>query len=145
MRKKFIYILIILTITITGCNIVGQGVQVKPLYIGTNHSIDQTRADVAKQIVISMEEVIEVKGVGVDEDIYIATKVKHFDRFFLDQIRKNAHNKVKKRFPNANVHISTDKKVFLELEKLEGKMYQNTINKEDIEKEIKRIERFMKG
>lgn len=143
--KKLIFFLIIFPLILLGCNIGGQAEDVKPLFIGANKIVDQSKSDEAKQIVLSMDEVIEVKGVNTDKDIYVAVKVKQFDRLFLDPIRNNAHNKVKKRFPNANVHISTDKKVFLELEKLENEVHQNKINKQNFQKRIKKIEDFMTG
>lgn len=132
-------------LVISACNLGGQGEEVRPLFIGTNKVIDQTKADVAKQLVLSMDEVIEVKGINFEENIYVVAKVKQFDRFFLERIRKQAHDKVKKRFPEENVHVSTDKKVFLELEKLEIKINNNDIDKKTLKKEIKRIEEFMKG
>ncbi len=145
MKKNVIFPMLILVLLISACNIGGQAEEVKPLFIGANKVFDQTKADEAKQLVLSMEEVVEVKGVNKEENIYIATKVKQFDRFFLDRIRKEAQDKIKKRFPEANVHVSTDKKVFLELEKLERNIYQNRINKESVEKQIKKIEDFMTG
>ncbi len=145
MKKTVFFSMLILVLLITACNIGGQADEVKPLFIGANKVFDQTKADEAKQLVLSMEEVVEVKGVNKEENIYIAAKVKQFDRFFLDRIRNEAHDKIKKRFPEANVHVSTDKKVFLELEKLERKIYQNKINKENVEKQIKKIEDFMTG
>ncbi len=137
--------LLIVLFLLSGCNMVGQG-DVKPLYIG-GHSklVDQSEADEAKQIVLSMDEVVAVRGATLEDDIFIAMKVKQFDRLFLDRIRKDAAEKVKKRFPNAKAHISTDKKVFLELEKLEQELYQNKINKSDLEKRWTKIEEHMKG
>lgn len=141
-RYRLIFIIILM---ITGCNVGGQGEDVRPLFMGANKIIDQTEADIAKQLILSMDEVVEVKGVNIEENIYIVAKVKQFDRFFLERIRALAHKKVKKRFPDANVHVSTDKKVFLELEKLEKKINNNDIDKKAIDKDIKRIERFLNG
>ncbi|QOY35932.1 YhcN/YlaJ family sporulation lipoprotein [Anaerobacillus isosaccharinicus] len=142
MKKLFAFFLIISFLT--GCNMMGQG-EVKPLYIGSNKVEDQTKADEAKQIVLSMDEVTAVRGATFDEDIYVAVKVKQFDRFFLDEIRKEAYDKIKKRYPDAKVHVSTDKKVLLELEKLEIQINNNKIKRKEFEKQWKRIEDFMKG
>lgn len=138
-------LILIISLMMTGCNVGGQGEEVRPLFIGANKIIDQTKADAAKQVVLSMDEVVEVKAVNIEENIYIVAKVKQFDRFFLERIRKEAHDKVKKRVPDVIVHVSTDKKVFLELEKLERKINNNEIDKKTIDKDIKRIEGFMKG
>ncbi|WP_161568127.1 YhcN/YlaJ family sporulation lipoprotein [Anaerobacillus alkaliphilus] len=144
MNKVAVFLLIILFF-ISGCNVAGQG-DVKPLYIGGQSKIfDQTKADEAKQIVLSMDEVVAVRGATLEGDIFVALKVKQFDRLFLDRIRKEAADKIKKRFPDAKAHVSTDKKVFLELEKLEKELYENKIKKSEIEKRWSRIEDFMKG
>lgn len=145
MKQSYQLLLIIIILMITGCNVGGQGEDVRPLFNGVNKVIDQTTADVAKQLILSMEEVTEVKGVNVEDEIYIVAKVKQFDRFFLNRIRREAHDKVKKRFPDAGVHVSTDKKVFLELNELERKINNKKIAKKAIDKEVKRIEKFMKG
>jgi hypothetical protein len=142
--SRVIVLFLISLLFLPGCNMAGQG-EVKPLYIGANKIIDQTKADEAKQIVLSMDEVIAVRGATFKEDIYIAVSVKQFDRFFLDRIRKEAQDKVKKRFPNAKVHVSTDKKVFLELEKLEHQINSNKVEEADVEKQWIKIEDFMKG
>lgn len=141
--NKFIAFFLILFF-VTGCNMTGQG-EDRPLYIGANKSYDQTKADEAKQIVLSMEEVVAVKGATMDDDIFIAVNVKQFDRFFLDEIRKQAHDKIKKRYPKTKVHVSTDKKVFLELEKLEQDIYHNKLTEKEMKKRWKKIEDFMKG
>ncbi len=141
MKKLFFLCFIFL---LTGCNFAAKSDD-QPLYMGSNKVIDQTKADEAKQIILSMEEVIAVKAVEFEEDIFVAAQVKQFDRFFLDQIRKKAHEKIKKRYPETQVHVSTDKKVFLELEKLEEEIYHNKIKKAEIKKKWKKIEDFMKG
>ncbi|MCD8502624.1 MAG: YhcN/YlaJ family sporulation lipoprotein [Bacillaceae bacterium] len=142
-NKRFIYIWVMLALFVSGCNIGSQ--EVRPLSIGNKGPIEQNNSDEAKQIVLSMEEVIEVKGVSENKNIYLAAKVGQFDRFFLRSIRKDAHDKVKKRFPNANVHVSTDKKVFMELEELERKLSNNEIDEKEFKKELKKVEEFMKG
>lgn len=141
--KKSIGLLFI-SLFLVGCTIAGQE-EVRPLYVGSTKIIDQTKADNAKQIVLSMNEVIAVTGATYEEDIFLAAKVKQFDRLFLDRIRKDAFDKIKKRYPEAKVHVSTDKKVFLELEKLEIEIYEGNVEKTEIEKRWKRIEDFMKG
>lgn len=132
-----------LCLLVTGCNLNNQ--EVRPLSVENKGTIEQYDSDEAKQIVLSMDEVKEVKGVSENKNIYLAAKVGQFDRFFLRRVRKEAHEKVKKRFPNAHVHVSTDKKVFMELEELERKLYNNEINQKEFEKELKKIEDFMKG
>ncbi|MBU8907164.1 hypothetical protein [Desertibacillus haloalkaliphilus] len=144
--KLYTLIIIACLALITACQ--GQGIQqeetISPQQLGEEAVIDQTKADEAKKILISMEEVIAVKGVNYEEDIYIASKVRHLDRLQLENIRKTGFEKIKKRYPEANVHLSTDAKVFMELEELENKLKKNEISKSQTEKQVKKIEEDMK-
>lgn len=142
-RRVCIYVSVIVCLLLSSCNLNGN--EVKPLSIGNKSMTQQDDADEAKHIVLSMEEVNQVVGVSENKNIYLAVKVGQFNRLFLRRIRKDAHDKVKKRFPDANVHVSTDKKVFMELEKLEKKLYKDKVDQKELKKELKRIEDFMKG
>lgn len=129
---------------LTGCQATEEA-DVKPLQLAESTIIEQNHADEAKQIVLSMEEVIEVKGVNDEENIYLAVDVKHFDRFRLKEIRKQGHDAVKKRYPHANVHLSTDRKIFIELGKLEQELKQKKISEQRFKEKLKKTEEMMKG
>lgn len=130
-------------LTFTGCT--QQREEVQPLAIGTSGVADQSKADEAKRLLLTMEEVLEVKGVNVDQNIYLAPRVKHFERFNLERIRKEASDKVKGKYPEAKVHVSTDQKLFMELGKLEGQLKNRTISKGRLKKRVKELEEMMKG
>jgi hypothetical protein len=111
---------------LAGCQtLTGAEHDVRPMKLSDKVIIDQEHADKAKEIVLSMEEVVEIKGVSDKDNIYLAPRVKHFDRFRLREIRKQGHGAVKKRYPHATVHVSTDQKIFMELEKLEQELGEN--------------------
>lgn len=119
--------------------------EVTPLQIGSNAVVDQTRADNAKKIVLSLEEVIDVKAVSMEDNIYLAPNTTHFARLRLKQIRKNSFDRIKKRYPDANIHVSTDRKIFMELGKLEQQLKEGIAKEEDLEKSLKKLEEDMKG
>ena len=144
MKKLVVVVCLSIIFFINGCGIVKQGDE-KPIYFSQSENINQTKADEAKQIVLSMNEVIAVRGASFEDDIFIAIKVNQFDRLFLDRIRKEASDKIKKRYPEITAHVSTDKKVFLELEKLEKQIQENKVKTSEIKKQWIRIEKFMKG
>ncbi|MEC2070730.1 hypothetical protein [Alkalihalophilus marmarensis] len=140
---KRILIICIFLLIASGC---GQRAQtIKPLQVGEGAIISQHEADEAKQILLSMEEILEVVGVSNKKDIYLAPRVKQFDRFHLNDIRKRGHEHVKKRFPEYTVHVSTDKKIFIELGKLEKELKQRTISKKRYDAKLKDLEEKMKG
>ncbi|MCL7745830.1 hypothetical protein [Halalkalibacter alkaliphilus] len=144
--KGFISGMIVLCL-LAGCqNLTGATPDVKPMQLQENAIIIQDQADEAKKIVLSMEEVVEIKGVSDNDDnIYLAPRVKHFDRFRLKEIRKTGFDSVKKRYPDATVFLSTDQKIFMELEKLEKELKNRTISEQRLKKELKKLEDMMKG
>ncbi len=139
---KVIRALLFVTILLVGC---GTEEDVKVLELDGKATFDQKKADEAKQIVISMKEVVDVKGVNYKDKIYLAPKVKHFDRFRLKEIRKEGHDLVKARYHDATVHLSTDKKVYMELEKLERRLKEKKINEKQFKNKLKKLEEMMKG
>jgi hypothetical protein len=136
---------IVLLVILTGCQMLEPQQDIKPMQLSTNAVIEQEKADEAKKIVLSMEEVIEVKGISNENEIYIAPRVKHFDRFRLKEIRKHGHDSIKKRYPDATVHVSTDQKIFMELEKLEQKLKKRTISEKRLKQKLKKLDEMMKG
>lgn len=127
-EKKTILLTVIIGFIISGCQGTQlQGKAVKPLQIGNNHEQKQEKADIAKRLLFSMDEVLEVKGVSVDESIYLAPRVKQLSRFRLEEIRRQAHKRIKERYPKASIHVSTDKKNLYRAGKARGKA-AGTIN-----------------
>ncbi|WP_227935407.1 hypothetical protein [Alkalihalobacillus deserti] len=131
---------------LAGCQTLTGGARqdIRPMQLSETVIIDQEYADEAKKIVLLMEEVVEIKGVSDEDNIYLAPKVKHFDRFRLKEIRKQSHDAVKKRYPNATVHVSTDQKIFMELEKLEQELQKRTISEKRLKQKLKKLDEMMK-
>lgn len=146
MYSLFILTFFTLACILSGCGQMNlQQQEQTPLFVGQEAIIDQTQADNAKKIVLSMDEVIEVRGVSNQDKIYIAPTVKHFDRLHLEGIRKDGFERVKKRYPNSTIFLSTDKKIFMELEKLERQLKEKSISKEQLDKRLIKLEEDMKG
>lgn len=144
-RVKQLMILTCLCVIITGLVACGQRDQVRPMMVGHDAVADQTNADQAKQVIASMEEVVDVKGVSLEDKIYVAPQVRHRSRFNLEGIRKEGFERIKKRHPDATVYFSTDKKIYMELEKLEQQLQKRTISKGRLKKRLGELEELMKG
>lgn len=106
---------------------------------------EQHKADEAKEIILSMKEVTEVKGVNHEGHLYLAPSVKPFDRFRLKEIREKGHDSVKKHHPEATVFFSTDKKIYMELDKLEDQLKNKQISEKQLKGKLKKLEEMMKG
>ncbi|MEM5593118.1 YhcN/YlaJ family sporulation lipoprotein [Niallia circulans] len=94
--------------------------------VHTSKPIGQSVANRAKEKIITKEEISDVKAVNTDKELFVAIKVDNFDRFRLKSIEKTVKSDLEKMYPNHKVVVSTDKKMFWELEKIEQRL-QKTI------------------
>ncbi|UCZ54715.1 YhcN/YlaJ family sporulation lipoprotein [Bacillus shivajii] len=105
----------------------------------------KNKADGAKREVRQMEQVDRVRAVAIDNDIYVGLAVSGFDRFFLKDIRKSAQDQVKKKYKKENVHVSTDRKIEMELEDIERELHTKNMSKDQLRKKLDKVEEDMKG
>ncbi|MCG8402983.1 MAG: YhcN/YlaJ family sporulation lipoprotein [Firmicutes bacterium] len=81
----------------------------------------------AGQVEETAKTVASVKdgiAVVIDRDIAVAVKVTGFDRLRLKAIRQEVSDKIKKTAPDYRIHVTTDKKLFSELRKVEKQIRQ---------------------
>lgn len=142
------YIILVLGVflLLSGCqtndgNQAALGTSKEPVY----SAIPQKDAERIKAEVERMKEVDSVTAVQVDEDVYLTLTVSGFDRLFLKDIRKGAHERAKKVNNKAIVHVSTDKKVDRDLSQIETAVKNRTITKEELKKKLKKADDDMKG
>ncbi len=73
----------------------------------------------AKETAKSIPGVADSTAVAYDKNVSVGLKVSGFDRFRLDSIKKEAHDKIKSDINNIEVHVTTDKKLYKQLQELE--------------------------
>lgn len=112
--------------------------------LSTKGLTDQQAADQAKNFLSYYEEVQSVRAVNHDGQLLIAVELNHHDRFSLDKIERELKREVKKQYNDMEITLSTDKKILLELTKLEEAITNNDISREDIKKELNRIKKLSK-
>lgn len=106
-------------------------------------SVNQSIANQAKDTIFTMEEIIDVKAVNSDNELYVAAKPEHHERFQLKKIKKEMKQTLKKKYPNSKIYVSTDKKIFMLLDKLETKIKNKEADKDDIKKQLKVVKEEM--
>ncbi|MFB4166300.1 YhcN/YlaJ family sporulation lipoprotein [Alteribacillus sp. JSM 102045] len=111
--------------------------------IHSTKSVDQSLSNQAKESVIEKDEVTDVKAVNTENDLLVAAKVGHFERFRIKSIEEKVTADLEKKYPNKNVYVSTDQKIIWETEKLENKLQEDKINRKKLKKEIQRINDLM--
>ncbi|MGG2063584.1 MULTISPECIES: YhcN/YlaJ family sporulation lipoprotein [unclassified Bacillus (in: firmicutes)] len=106
-------------------------------------SIDQSAANEAKNKILAMDEILEVKAVNFNNELYVAVKPKHRERFQLKKLRKEIKQTLKKMYPNVKIYVSTDKKIFTLLDKLDTKIKNKELDKEEVKKQLKIVKKEM--
>ncbi|WP_407268193.1 YhcN/YlaJ family sporulation lipoprotein [Radiobacillus sp. PE A8.2] len=106
-------------------------------------SFDQTIANQAKEWLLSREEVSAVSGFNTDKNLLLAIKVKPFDQFNEQVLEKEFKKELKKQNPDMTVDVSSDQKIYIELDKIEHRMVKQQMNKTDVLKKYKQITKLM--
>jgi hypothetical protein len=121
--------------------------QVNPINITKVHTsqpVNQSLSNSAKDHALQNVEVVDVKAVNTDKELVVAIKVENFDRFRLKEIEKKVKSELKELYPSKSIEVSTDQKIFLELEQLEEMLQKEKMKKKSLQKKIQKIKALMK-
>jgi hypothetical protein len=75
----------------------------------------------AKSTTEQVNGVDKAVAVMIDKELNVALEVTNFNRLRLEPIKKEVTQKLKTSFPKANIHVTTDSKLYDELQKLNEK------------------------
>jgi len=127
MRVLIQVIILSLLITAVGC-----GTQNSPLkkpqsdqQINLDEKQIQINPEIAEKARETAETVRGVKrstAVVINRDISVAVKVSGFDRLRLKPIKQEVHNRIKESNKEYNVHVTSDKKLFMQLQQIENEI-----------------------
>ncbi|WZY01176.1 hypothetical protein NSQ26_03840 [Bacillus sp. FSL W7-1360] len=142
MNKKIAAMAMCLLIFLSGCTMQEdeKGTAFK-LQAVSEH--EQGAADGAKDELLEMEEVTSVRGIQFEDQILLAVHVKHGDRLQLQDVRKRGHKQIEKLYPHMKVQISTDKKVYKELEDAEEELKAHQLDTPLLRKKAQEITQHM--
>jgi hypothetical protein len=84
--------------------------------------INTELAEQVKEVAKAVQGVEESTALVMNNQIAVAVKVTGFDRLRLKSIRRDLHSQIKGIAPEYDVHVTTDKKLFAELQKLAGQI-----------------------
>ncbi|MDR7315545.1 YhcN/YlaJ family sporulation lipoprotein [Brevibacillus nitrificans] len=100
----------------------------------------------AKAITEQVSGIDKAVAVRIDDELDVAIKVSNFNRFRLESIEKEVAQKLKSSFPDTKIHVTSDKRLIMDLQQLSDTPWTN--NQEDAckhKKTLKKIEDDMKG
>jgi len=88
----------------------------------------------------------EAVAVYIDDMLNVALDVRNFQRLRLKAIRKETFERLERAFPDAELHVTTDSKVFRELQKMSQKPWKDELSAACEEKRrLDELEQMMKG
>jgi ABC-type lipoprotein release transport system permease subunit len=108
--------------------------QMDILYVENNQRPSQE----AKRSIRAMQEITDVKAVNSNDEMFVAVKPKHLERFQLKSLKKEIKKKLEKKNPDLEIIVSTDQKIFKLIGDMEGKLTKKMDTK-DIDKELNKI------
>jgi len=148
MKVKILFFILILIGMGSGCNgnqnQLDNNNDLSISQVHTSKPIDQSVANHAKEKIITKEEISDVKAVNTDNELLVAIKVGNFNRFRLKNIEKSVKSDLKKMYPDHKVFVSSDKKMFWELENIEQRLKKNDTNEKNLKKDLNKLKSLMK-
>jgi hypothetical protein len=148
-KPSAIIIGIILLVSIIGCSDDSttqrnKGNSVNITQISVKNNYNQHFSNEAKQTLSQKEDITKVVAANTDKLLVIAIEVPHHERFNLKTMNKELSKEMDEKFKDLTVELTTDKKIVLELEKLEEQLKKNEISKKELKKQLKHISKLLK-
>ncbi|MFD1388103.1 hypothetical protein ACFQ4Z_14970 [Oceanobacillus oncorhynchi subsp. oncorhynchi] len=140
MRNKKMALLLLFILFLAGCNhqnesSYSENPNIK--HLSTNSSQDP--ATQAKELLIDKDDITAVHAVNTEDTMLVTIEIPHHERFSLQDKTEAYQKELEQAFPDFTIELSTDKKIILETAKLEEKMDNQTLTKEEIKKKMKEI------
>jgi len=86
--------------------------------------VDMALAERAREAALSVPGVKESTAVALNQEVTVGVKVTGFDRLRLKAIKNEVHNKIKAMADDHNVHVTSDKKHYVQLKQIEDQLSQ---------------------
>ena len=143
------FFLIVIGFTVTGCNMgktsdesrisMIQTVNPEPTAIEGTRKKDIEIAEEVKKEIQELPAIYDVAVIKGKEEILVAYKVEHMQRFHMKKIEKELNQKLEKKYPKEDFIVSSDFKVFIEAIELKDKMKDENFSGDDAEKRLQKI------
>lgn len=147
MKKVFTFILLGMMIISLGCQMqTNKKPAQEPAKKEKPVQIEPELAERAKEAALTVKGVESSTAVVIDKSISTGIKVSGFDRLRLDAIKKEVHNKITAINDEYQVHVTSDKKLFKELQDIEKQITKKNLRTTtELHKKVEGINEAMKG
>ncbi|EGK12022.1 YhcN/YlaJ family sporulation lipoprotein [Kroppenstedtia eburnea] len=117
-----------------------------PLPMAQQQATDLQRMDAAKKLARQDGRVEDATAVIIKKDLSVGLKVENFNRLFLRDIRKTVFHRLRQTYPQYQVHVTTDHKLFDSLQKMEAELREHPLlSPTSAQEKLRKINEDMKG
>lgn len=149
--KKTLFLLVVACL-IAGCSTNDKNETLRPkgdqipelTRLSTMKPIKQDKANEAKDLLSSYDNIKEIHAVNDDKQLIISIAIDHGDRFNLKKEEKKLEKIATKHFNDYIVTLSTDKKLEIELKQLETDIQANKVAKKELTNKINVLKKLLK-
>lgn len=103
----------------------------------------QPAAKDAKDKAGNMKQVKYARAVELNRDLFVVIEPKHQYTFQSETLTKKLKSELEKEWPDKEVRVTTDHKFFLELDKLEKRIQNETITKNTLNIELDKLKKLL--
>lgn len=106
--------------------------------------VDQSLSNSVEKTLSKENDITKVRAVNTNKQLLVALKVSQTKRLKLEAITKRVTEKLKRKYPNYSLIVSSDYKLYLEVDRLETRIQNNKINQSVLKKEINKLKKLMR-
>jgi preprotein translocase subunit YajC len=119
--------IMLLLLMVTGCALQAPPSKKQQTGQQTNQNeediqVNNELATRAQETAGAIKGVKESTAVAINRDVTVAVKVSGFDRLRLKNIKKEVHNNLKELDKDYNIHVTSDKKHYVQLKQIESQL-----------------------
>jgi PBP1b-binding outer membrane lipoprotein LpoB len=148
--QRILIIVLTAVLIIAGCNqpstqkMKSQQATAECKSVPIRHFTDEQRAEFMAQSVTGVDK---ATAVMIDQELNVALQVTNFDRLRLNSLRKEVSKQLKEKYPKANIHVTTDSKLYRDLQELSDKPWPSGDKNKGCQQKnkLKQVEEDMKG
>lgn len=101
--------------------------------------IDKQAMDKSREIAQQTKGIKGVAVLAIEQDVSVAVDVAQMRRFQLKSIRKEIFAALRKEYPHKTIRVTTDRKIFWEMEKLERQADEQKPKVANIQKTLQKL------
>lgn len=88
------------------------------------------------------KEIRDAVAVNTKNKLLLAYQVKQMDRFRMRQIEKDVKQQLELLFPDHDIIVSSDLKLFWKTDELRGKMQKDDMDERKLDKQIEKLKKL---